>query len=164
MTRVALILALLFALASLASPATAGVTLEARVQAVTGIVRPQSAVLTALAQTRSAEIVGVLGHNIGSRLPTWWYGEVLGYNSGFADPEGAIVNGWRNSPGHWEVLSDPFYKQIGCGATYAAPRWYFVCIVGTQVQAKVAPVPVVPTLSPVEPSPAGIPNTAMSPH
>lgn len=157
------IIILLLSAFILVSPVTASSSLEGQIQAVTGIVRPQSAALTALAQTRSAEVVSVLGHNIGSRLPDWYWGEVIAASSGYSDPGGAAVDGWRNSAPHWAVLSDPFYQQIGCGATYVEPRWYFVCIVGTQVQPKSVPAPAPVKVVPVPgPTLDGVPNTAMS--
>lgn len=126
----------------------------------TGIGRSESPALMDLAQQRSAEIVGDFGHRQMPELTDngWWYGEVIGYNSGFDDPVSTILNGWRDSGSHWAVLTDSFYTQIGCGATYVEPRYYFVCIVGKP--AGYSPPGDIVVDPPV--NPPVLPDTAMS--
>ena len=133
-------------------------TLILMLSQATGIDRTQDPALAALAQTRSVEIVNDFGHHINHRLPDWYWGEVIGYNGGMADPVASIVDGWRNSPSHWDVLTNPGYTRIGCGITKAEGsqyaygyRYYFVCIVGRRDE---------PT-APTEPPVYEIPDTAM---
>lgn len=98
-------------------------SIYADIEAASGIHRTINPTLVTLAQKRSAEIVTDFSHN------GWpgWTAEVIAWNSGYSDPLLAAVQGWRNSPEHWAILSDPYYTDIGCGWTVSGSRTYIAC-------------------------------------
>ncbi|MGH2456207.1 MAG: hypothetical protein ACRDHD_08115 [Candidatus Limnocylindria bacterium] len=54
--------------------------------------------------------------------------EVLGFNSGYADPISSVIGGWRSSPTHNAILSDRSLGRIGCAEAIVGAGHYFVCV------------------------------------
>ena len=140
--------------------------------AATGIPRTVDPDLTALAEKRAVEITTVYSHRYLQELNNgkWLlWAEVIGYNGGFDDPVAAIVDGWMASPEHAAILTDRRFSHIGCGATQAATRWYFACILADSAgTAVVPPEPPVPAPTPpdvrpsVPPAVTTLPDTAVA--
>lgn len=140
-----LMLGLLLLAALFASPVAASASLESRIQTATGIVRAVDPALQARAAIRAIEIQTTLGHC----CLAYGEAEIIGRDSGYADPVGALVIGWANSPEHAAILSDPSYRKIGCALAVSGARTYGVCL----FSATVAPQP------PAKPT--DMPNTAL---
>jgi hypothetical protein len=150
----AVLLALLLALIPSAAGADTGLTDSI---AAAYFPRTVDARLHDLAHKRAAEIVTDYGHRYLSELDNGqWagWGEVIGWNTGYSDPEAAIVSGWRNSPPHNAILSDRSYTAIGCAEAIAGLSHYFACVLAAP-RASVGPSATPrPTLAPVRtPSP-----------
>jgi hypothetical protein len=129
-------------------------TLEALIAQATGINRTADAYLRQLAQQRSAEIASNFAHRSMPELSDWSWGEVLAYNSGYADPYAQAITQWRNSPDHWSVLTWDL-PHIGCDHRQVGDRHYFVCLIGRP--------PNVSTPAGSSPIVTEIPNTATGP-
>lgn len=120
---------------------------------VTGISRTVDPILVQDAQRRVVEIQSDWSHN------GMAYNEVLHYSQGAADPVGFAVDAWRNSPGHWAIMSNPALTRIGCAVDVDATQTYwFACSFAPSVVQSV-PTPV--EQPPVETPPIVLPDTAM---
>lgn len=138
---------------------------------VTGIERTVDPAMTAEAERRVEMIQSDFSHN-GITTP-----EVLAWNSGYPDGTTATeraVQQWRESPVHWEILTDPSLTRIGCAIDQVGERWYFVCALaqgGATQSAEPAPyIPPTtlpsappPSYQPPTPQPVTLPDTAMTP-
>lgn len=71
--------------------------------------------LMALAEKRAHEIVTAPGHRpLVELAPATDFGEVLAWNSWWADPVQGFIKSWAvNSATHRALMSDPDYKYIG---------------------------------------------------
>jgi hypothetical protein len=56
---------------------------------------------------------------------------VLGYNAGYANPIGAVIDAWQASPVHDGILSDRGYGRIGCAERSTNGEHWFVCVLAT---------------------------------
>lgn len=154
---VALLAALVLALSA---PVAAGETsLEARIQAVTGITRVVDLSLQARAAGRVVQIQTEWGHCCLS------YGEseIIAWNSGYEDPIGQLILGWLGSEPHRATMFSARYDRIGCATSYLAPRTYGVCIFAESAITDPPPGPEPAPAPPPEPTPPvlGLPDTAM---
>lgn len=72
--------------------------------------------------------------------------EVLGWNSGVADPVASIIDTWSASSVHNGILSDPGWTRIGCAERVAVQAHYFVCVLAAGAVSSAAgpPVPRLP--------------------
>ncbi len=90
--------------------------------------------LMAIAQRRSREIVTIAGgipSHQGAGAPSWYWGEILGWNSGILGQAAAghIVSLWLTSPRHRAVLLGR-WTHIGAGVTVAGGRTWFAGVFG----------------------------------
>ena len=111
--------------------------------AATGISRPVDADLTAIAEQRVIEIQAPDGfdHDL-ARSDT---AEVLAWNRGMDDPLAGFVDGWRNSPTHWAILSDPAWSHIGCAVAIGGDdRYYAACVLSSAARPPAPPAPSAP--------------------
>lgn len=126
--------------------------------ALTGIERTVDPAMTAEAERRAAMLPANFSHD---GLTTW---EVLAWNEGAADPARSAVEGWRESPSHWDILTRRDLTRIGCAALESGGRWYFVCALAQGTDAP-PPPPSLPTPDaerPTTPPVLVLPNTSLS--
>ena len=153
----AVLLALLLALIPTSAGADSGLTDSL---AAAYFPRTVDSQLHDLAHKRATEIVTDYEHRYLSELNDGhWagWGEVIGWNTGYADPVAAIVSGWRNSPPHNAILSDPSYTAIGCAEAISGAAHYFACVLAAPqvVVSTPRPTPIpVRTPTPTRPAPA----------
>jgi hypothetical protein len=94
--------------------------------------------LADVAQGRSDEMAqsGVFGHiawsilagRIESKGIAWYYlGETILHGTPRTPTESAdeAMVTWRNSPGHWDLLSSADFNYVAVGVTRAADGWYY---------------------------------------
>lgn len=113
-------------LLGLATPAKADVSLTSAVAAAY-FPRTVDGELHAIAHERVLEISACnscMDHD-GMRPGT---AEVLGDNSGYADPITAVLASWSGSATHDGILSDASYGRIGCAERAVGDRHWFVCV------------------------------------
>ena len=142
--------------------------------------RTESAELHAIAHQRAVEIAQPGGWcHCGQRSGT---AEVLAYNAGYADPVSHAVQQWLGSPSHHAILSDPAFREIGCGSHFDGETYWAACVLtwgdSPPPQAPVpAPPAEVPSPTPTPddagmsdtfrhsptPAPVLLPNTATEP-
>lgn len=129
---------------------------------VTGIDRQVDPGLVAHAERRVVEIQSNFSH---WGVPSGW-GEVLGWNRNQPEPVSAIVEGWRTSPGHWAILSDPDYTRIGCATDLDSEnKYWFVCMVAVPYMDRheTPPAPSVTIPKPITPTaPTTMSDTAIA--
>lgn len=136
--------------------------LIAAISLATGITRATDPALMELAQTRAQEIVHDFDHRPLPELEGWeWWGEVLARNAGFTDPAQAALNGWRNSPEHWAILTDRSLLRIGCGHVVADGTHYFACILARPASPAEPPPPPPNEPPPPHEEPPVLPDTAL---
>lgn len=135
-----LLAALLLSL--LPATALAGSTLESQVAQATWP-RTVSGTLQSVAAVRVIEIQTTFAHRPMPELVHWSWGEVIAYNSGYADPIAQTVVMWRNSPTHWNILTGS-YTHIGCASDWAGSRFYAVCLFGIPPAGGGVPPPPAP--------------------
>lgn len=133
--------------------------------------RSESTTLHEIAHQRAVEVAQPGGWcHCGQRPGT---AEVLAYNGLGA---ARAVEQWLASPSHHAILSDPAFREIGCGSHIAGDIYYAVCVLSwgdsppppPVVPAPPAEVPPPTNAEPVAPpAPAGhtpppvlLPNTA----
>lgn len=154
--------------ASAAPVSAAEPSLEAQIQSATGISRVVDADLVALARKRAAEASANPVHRYlwelnNGKWASW--GEVLAWST-YSEAElfSRAVEGWRNSPGHWSVLTDRSYEAIGCGVYWGAYngkyRWTLACVLAN---AKAAPAPTPAPAPEPTPAPGVSPDPVVSP-
>lgn len=127
--------------------------------AFTGIDRTVDPGLTSIAQARAAatDTDATFNHS-GSHPGT---AEVLSWNLNQPDPARRAAEQWRNSPGHWAILTDPSFTHIGCGH-HVGPdgRHVFACVlIRSAVEPEVATRSPKPTSA--GSTPAGGANTSV---
>ena len=106
------------------SPAVAATSLESRIEAATGIVRPVDAALQARAAIRAVEVQTDFSHCCLASNEA----EIIARNSGFDDPEAQLVASWLASPDHAAILGNPDWHNIGCAVALSGARTYGVCL------------------------------------
>lgn len=108
----------------------------------------------------------VFDHRAMPELSGYSWGEVIAVNWWAADPAAYALEGWRNSPTHWAVLTWADLRFIGCGETVAvqprsaedpslAEKHYFVCLLtdrgyvpsGATIPDTALPPPWIPVLA-----------------
>lgn len=122
----------------------------------TGLDRTVDPVLESHAQVRVIQIQSDFSHSI---VPVGW-GEVLAWDEGSLEPVEPVVQGWRSSPSHWTILSDPDYMRIGCAVASEQGKTWFACLLAVPMYLPETPVPSPDILSEV--SPLTMSNTSVS--
>lgn len=98
--------------------------------------------------------------------------EVLGFNVGFADAVGHVVDQWRASAAHDGILSNTRLGRIGCAERVVAEVHYFACVLSrgplpADPPAGVppgVPAPVAATGVRAAPAVIALPDTAVLPR
>lgn len=143
---VAVVLSVLMALGVVSSTARADTRIEDMVSAAS-FQHTYDAELHTIAHQRAVEIASNFSHD-GRRS---WTAEIIGYNSGFADPEATVVQSWLDSAPHYAIITDRTYTRIGCGSAFINNTYWFACVFAAP---EVTPVqPPQPTPAPVAPAP-----------
>ena len=135
---------------------------------LTGIVagsyfpRTESAELHAIAHERAVEISTNFSH-AGQRPGM---AEVLAYNGLGAE---RAVQQWLGSPSHHAILSDPAFREIGCGSHIVGDIFYAVCVLtygdSPPPQEPVpAPPAEVPPPEPLAPQSDSVTNEPLAPQ
>lgn len=127
---------------------------EGLTQAIAAAYFPRNvdAGLHAIAHERAAELAACqcLEHD-GMRTAA----EVVAWNSGKADPVGAVVARWQASAGHDKILSNRSYGRIGCAEAVTGDTHWFACVLSS------GPLPAT-TGGGTAPGPLTLPDTALS--
>ncbi len=118
--------------------------------------RYTDATLHAIAHERVVELAACecLDHE-GMRAST---AEVIAYNSGAANPVQTVLEQWRESPPHNEILGNRSYGRIGCAEVVADGTHWFACVL-TWGELPPAPAPAAP--APPQGGATLLPNTAL---
>lgn len=136
-------------------------SLEARIQALTGIPRTVYVELQSRAAERAIQIQTDFSHC----CLVYGEGEIIAWNSGYSDPLGQLILGWLDSVSHKAMMYNQVYDQIGCATSYLAPRTYGVCLFvdsETRNGSESAPAPAKPGSTPVLVPTGTISDTAMA--